>query len=75
LGIDSGVTEDEYYEWFHACGFERTGHGTLTTEDMINAAGKIIHVPRPSELSPADRVEATQGMSKYFGWSSRWGVH
>lgn len=69
------VTEREYYEWFRACGFEQTGQGTAITEDLINERGKVITVPRASCLSPADRIEATQGMSKYFGWRSEWGAH
>jgi hypothetical protein len=69
------VTKDQYYEWFEACGFHRTGEGTDITEDLINDRGKVITVPRASCLSAKDRVEATQGMSKYFGWSPKWGAH
>jgi len=69
------VTEDEFYDWFHKCGYERTGKGTNITEEWMNEHGHKITVPRPSELSPEDRVEATQGMSKFFKWSSRWGAH
>lgn len=69
------MTEDEYYAWFDACGFKRTGDGTDLIIDLINDRGTVIHVPRPSTLSDADRIEATEGMSKYFGWKSEWGAH
>lgn len=69
------MTEDQYYEWFRACGFYKTGEGTELTEDLINERGTIITVPRASCLSPDDRIEATQGMAKYFGWRSAWGAH
>lgn len=69
------MTEDEYYAWFEACGYKRTGDGTSITEDMVNERGNIIQVPRASTLSPEDRKEAAEGMSSFFGWKSSWGVH
>jgi len=69
------VTEDQYDEWFVACGYFKTGEGTELTEDLMNDRGTVITVPRASVLSAEDRVEATQGMSKYFRWSSKWGAH
>lgn len=70
------MTEDEYYRWFSACGYERTGQGTETTEDLYNVDRKrFIQVPRPQGLTAAHRREAAEGMSRYFGWSVRQGVH
>lgn len=70
------VTEDEYYAWFSMCGYERTGNGTETTEDLYNIdRRKFIQVPRPQQLSPVHRREAAENMSQYFGWSVRQGVH
>jgi hypothetical protein len=70
------VTEDEYYGWFRACGYERTGNGTETTEDLYNIdRKKIIQVPRPQALSPEHRREAAEGMGRYFGWGISQGVH
>jgi hypothetical protein len=73
--VENILTEDEYYEWFKACGFDRLGTGTEITEDLINARGTVIQVPRASVLSPKDRREAAEGMSRYFGWKSAWGTH
>jgi hypothetical protein len=70
------VTEDEYYAWFHACGYDRTGNGTDTTEDLYNIdRKKFIQVPRPQLLSPAHRREAAENMGHYFGWGIAQGVH
>lgn len=33
------MTEDEYYEWFRLCGYDRTGAGTEITEEMTNKSG------------------------------------
>ncbi len=69
------MTEDEYYEWFRACGYDRTGAGTEITEEMMNGHGNTIQVPRASVLTPEDRKEAAEGMSRYFKWRSAWGAH
>jgi hypothetical protein len=70
------VTEDEYYEWFRQCGYERTGQGTVTTEDLYNLdRKKFITVPRPQHLSPEHRREAAENMGQYFGWTKRQGLH
>ena len=70
------MTIDEYYEWFRKCGYERTGRGTATTEDLYNIdRGKFIQVPRPETLSPEHRKEAAENMGQYFGWTKRQGLH
>jgi hypothetical protein len=69
------VTNEEYFAWFEACGFVPTGDGTELLMDMINERGTVIHVPRPELLSDDDKREATEGMSKFFGWKSQWGAH
>jgi hypothetical protein len=71
------VTEDEYYEWFRKCGYERTGQGTETTEDLYNIdRQKFIQVPRAKHLSPIHRKEVAHNIGQYFGWSKqRQGLH
>lgn len=70
------VTVDEYYKWFRQCGYERTGQGTDTTEDLYNIdRKKFIQVPRPQLLSPDHRREAAENMGQYFGWTKRQGLH
>lgn len=69
------MSEEEYFAWFKACGFEPTGEGTEITIDMINDRGTVIQVPRPSTLTPDDRREACEGMSQYFQWRPAWGAH
>lgn len=69
------MTEEQFYEWFHRCGYDRTGKGTAISEEWMNEHGHKIIVPRPSVLSPEDRKEATEGMSRYFRWRSEWGAH
>jgi hypothetical protein len=61
------VTENEYYAWFSAAGFERTGDGTNLLEEFSDAHGTYIMAPRASELSPADRAAAIDRMAAYLG--------
>jgi hypothetical protein len=61
------VTEEEYYAWFEDRGFKRTGEATLLTEEWSDNRGTFIIAPRPSELSPADRIAAIERMSNYLG--------
>lgn len=61
------MTEEEYYAWFSAAGFERTGQGTNLLEEFVNEHGISIMAPRASELLPADRAAAIERMRMYLG--------
>jgi hypothetical protein len=61
------VSEDEYYQWFRDAGFERTGDGTLLTEEWSNEAGTFVMVTRPQHLSPRERAAAIDRYKMYLG--------
>jgi hypothetical protein len=61
------VTEDEFYAFFQKAGFKLTGESTNLTEEWVNDVGTYIMVPRPSELSDADRASAIERAKMYLG--------
>jgi hypothetical protein len=72
------VSEEEYYDWFLAMGFTRTGQGTNLTEEWVNDAGTYIMVPKPAGLTPRDRLSVIERMRRTLGFghpSGGGGVH
>jgi len=61
------VTEDEYYAWFAAAGYQPTGYGTELTEEFENEHGTKIMVTRARELSSKDRAAAIERYKRYLG--------
>lgn len=61
------MTIDGYYLAFEQMGFGPTGEGTNLTEEWINAAGQVIYITRPSELSTQDRADAVERIRRTLG--------
>lgn len=61
------MTEDEYYQWFRACGYEPTGAGTELSEEWSNPLGTTIYITRANELTAADRAAAVERYKMYLG--------
>ena len=60
------MTEEEYYDWLRAAGFEPIGDGTLITEEWSDRHGTFIMLTRASELSPDDRAAAIKRFEMYL---------
>ncbi|MBR0874475.1 hypothetical protein JQ633_29250 [Bradyrhizobium tropiciagri] len=60
------MSEEEFENWFRSAGFERTGVGTIITEEWSDGT-RSIFITRPSELSPTDRKAAIERAKMYLG--------
>jgi hypothetical protein len=58
---------EEYEQWFRDAGFEKTGEGTILTEEWCNQSGTCIYVNRGDQLTENERAAAIGRFRRYLG--------